>query len=357
MAELEFELDKIVFEIKKQKAALVALQFPEGLKTQSQKIAQEIETKTGCTTVSIIDPCFGACMLADDQAKKLGANLLVHFGHSRFYKESIPTVFVPMHYKISDLQIKKTAKAIADELNKKNNRQKTENGEKINSANKKNNSKKIIKKIGLAGTIQYLPSLPKIKTELEKLGFAAKIGKGSGVLDGQVLGCNYSAANGVISQVDCTVYLGDGQFHPLGIVFATNKPVFTIEPFEQKFREITDEKDRYIRKRLVLLGSVQNAQSFGILVSTKKGQFGIQKALLAKKTIEKYGKTAIILAGDLVKPDYVLGIKIDCLINTACPRIAIDDYNNYSAPVISIDELAFALGTKSLEEFEKQKRN
>ncbi|MFH0954721.1 MAG: diphthamide biosynthesis enzyme Dph2 [Candidatus Micrarchaeota archaeon] len=339
MTELEFELDKTVFEIKKRKAKLVALQFPEGLKTKSQKIAQEIENKTGCTTVSIIDPCFGACMLADEQAKKLGANLLVHFGHSRFYKESIPAVFVPVHYKISDLQIKKTAQKISEELELKN---------------KKNNSK--IKKIGLAGTVQYLTALPKIKTELEKLGFIAKIGKGHGVLDGQVLGCNYSAANRIISEVDCTVYVGDGQFHPLGIVFATNKPVFTIEPFEQKFREITEEKDRFIRKRLVLIGSVLDAHSFGILVSTKKGQFGIQKALLAKKTIEKQGKIAIILAGDLVKPEYVLGIKVDCMVNTACPRIATDDYNNYSAPVISLDELPYALGIKTLEEFEKQKQ-
>lgn len=353
MTEFEFELNSVISQIKKQKPKLVALQFPEGLKTRAQKIAGEIETATGTQTFSFIDPIFGACMLADDRAQKLGADLLVHFGHSRFYKESMPTIYVPVYYKISEKQVKDTAKKIMEELTKKNSEQKIENSEKTGSKNKKiDSNKNFIKKIGLVGTIQYLRALPLIQKELEKLGFKAQIGKGTNVSDGQVLGCNYSSPKSIIANVDCTVYVGDGQFHPIGIVFATNKPVFTIEPFELKFREITDQKDRFIRKRMVLIGSVQDAKTFGILVSTEKGQFGIQKARMAKKNIEKHGKTAIILVGDLVKPDYILGIKVDCLVNTACPRIATDDYNNYSAPVISFAELPFVLGDKPLEQFE-----
>ncbi len=337
MTDFEFELDKVFSEIRKRKPALVALQFPEGLKTRSKKIASEIESATGCTTFSFIDPIFGACMLADDKAKALGADLLVHFGHSRFYQESLPTLYVPVYYRISDSQIKKTAKKIADELTKKNNEIKNKNQQsEVKLKNRKNEVNQTqIKKIGLVGTIQYLRVLPKLKKELESIGFFGCVGKGTNVSDGQVLGCNYSSPKSIIENVDATVYVGDGRFHPIGIVLATKKPVFTIEPFELKFREIGNEKDRFVRQRITLIGSLQNSRHFGILVSTEKGQWGIKKALLAKKTIEKHGKHAVILVGDLVKPEYVLGIQpLDCLVNTACPRIATDDFANYSAPVI-----------------------
>lgn len=328
---LEIDLKPVFLETKKRNATLVALQFPEGLKTRAKEIAEEIENKTGAKTIVFIDPIFGACMLADETAKRLGADLLVHFGHSRFYKEEMPTVYVPVFYEIPEKQIQKTASTIALELQKRK-----------------------IKKIGLVGTIQYLPALPKIKKKLEQKGFVAKIGKGSNVSDGQVLGCNYSSLLAAIATVDCTVYIGDGRFHPIGIVLSTNKPVFMIEPFELEWREIGNEKGQFVRKRMVLIGSLLEAKSFGILVSTEKGQWGIQKALLAKEAIEKKGKKAVILVGNLLKPDYVLGINVDCLVNTACPRIATDDYNNYSAPVISIAELPFVLGTKKLEEFDSK---
>lgn len=325
---LETDLGPVFLEIQKRSAKLVALQFPEGLKTRAKEIAEEIEGKTSAKTIVFIDPIFGACMLADNTAKRLGCDLLVHFGHSRFYNEGMPTVYVPVFYEIPSNQIQKTASKIAVELQKRK-----------------------IKKIGLAGTVQYLKALPKIKKELEQKGLVVKIGKGSNVSDGQVLGCNYSSPLSIIKNVDCTVYIGDGRFHPIGIVLATEKPVFTIEPFELEWREIGNEKDRFMRKRMVLIGSLLEAKSFGILVSTEKGQWGIKKALLAKQMIEKREKKAVVLVGNLLKPDYVLGINVDCLVNTACPRIATDDYQNYLAPVISFAELPFVLGNKKLEEF------
>lgn len=80
----DFELDRIVSEIKKNKAKLVGLQFPEGLKTVAIKLADEIEDKTGCTIVIFADPCYGACDTKDIEAEKLGVDLVFQFGHDRF---------------------------------------------------------------------------------------------------------------------------------------------------------------------------------------------------------------------------------------------------------------------------------
>ena len=43
---LSIELEAVFLETKKRKAKLVALQFPEGLKTRAKEIAEEIENKT-----------------------------------------------------------------------------------------------------------------------------------------------------------------------------------------------------------------------------------------------------------------------------------------------------------------------
>ncbi|MFH1720986.1 MAG: diphthamide synthesis protein [Candidatus Altiarchaeota archaeon] len=80
----DFELERIISEIKSSKAQVVGLQFPEGLKSRAVEIAAEIEEKTAAKTIIFTDPTYGACDLKEEQAKKLGLDLLVHFGHTEF---------------------------------------------------------------------------------------------------------------------------------------------------------------------------------------------------------------------------------------------------------------------------------
>ncbi len=80
----DFEIDRIVKEIKRSKAKLVGLQFPEGLKTQAVSVAREIEKKTGCTTAIFADPCYGACDTKELEAGKLGVDMIFQFGHDEF---------------------------------------------------------------------------------------------------------------------------------------------------------------------------------------------------------------------------------------------------------------------------------
>jgi 2-(3-amino-3-carboxypropyl)histidine synthase len=82
--EYDFEIDRIVSEIKKRKANLVGLQFPEGFKTRAIDIAREIEEKSGCTAVIFADPCYGACDTRGPEAEKLGVDVIFQFGHDEF---------------------------------------------------------------------------------------------------------------------------------------------------------------------------------------------------------------------------------------------------------------------------------
>jgi len=82
MSDYDFELEKIISEVKKSKAKTVGLQFPEGLKQHAVDIASKIEESTKVKTIIFTDPTYGACDTKKEQARKLKIDLLIHFGHT-----------------------------------------------------------------------------------------------------------------------------------------------------------------------------------------------------------------------------------------------------------------------------------
>ena len=81
--ELDLEINKAIERIKEEKAKLVCLQFPDGLKPQATKIAREIEGKTNAKVIIWLGSAWGACDLPIG-IDKLKVNLLIQWGHSKF---------------------------------------------------------------------------------------------------------------------------------------------------------------------------------------------------------------------------------------------------------------------------------
>ena len=78
----DLEINRIVGQIKKQKANKVLLQFPEGLKPYAQVICDEISEKAECSCFIWMGTCFGACDVPLE-VEKLGVDMIVQFGHSK----------------------------------------------------------------------------------------------------------------------------------------------------------------------------------------------------------------------------------------------------------------------------------
>lgn len=78
----DFEIDRIVEEVKASKANVVGLQFPEGLRVYAVDVAREVEKRVGCKVVVFIDPVYGVCDVKLREAEVLGVDLIVHFGHT-----------------------------------------------------------------------------------------------------------------------------------------------------------------------------------------------------------------------------------------------------------------------------------
>ena len=58
-----------------------------------------------------------------------------------------------------------------------------------------------------------------------------------------------------------------------------------------------------------------------------------------KKELESAGKKAYILVFNEIKPEKLEGVELDCYINTACPRIAIENRTEFKKPILNPDEL------------------
>jgi len=80
----DLELERVVAQIKKQKAKSVLIQLPDGLKLKATEIVDELEKATNATILIYSGTCFGACDLPTD----IKVDLIVQFGHSAWpYKD------------------------------------------------------------------------------------------------------------------------------------------------------------------------------------------------------------------------------------------------------------------------------
>jgi 2-(3-amino-3-carboxypropyl)histidine synthase len=268
--------------------------------------------------VANAEPCFGACDLALKEAEMLNAGLIVHFGHSDFrVKSKKSVIYWPVEARFDEARV---AEKIAEICRERN-----------------------WFRTGLGTTIQYLPAMKK----MEKL-LAEKEIKAYSV---QVLGCNYTAVKKLESKVDGFLFLGDGLFHALGMQFAVGKKVLALNPQTLTVKELNSEKDSYYGQRISQISIAKQARTFAILVSTKPGQFNITLALKAKQLIESSGRKAFLFYANFLKAEFFAGLQFDCFVNTACPRIAIDDSSQFAKPVLNFKELEIALGKRRLEEF------
>ena len=79
----DLELERIINEIKKAKAKLVLLQFPDGLKLWATKVVDFLETRTSAKFLIWFGSCYGACDTPVGLEKiKPKIDLIIQFGHS-----------------------------------------------------------------------------------------------------------------------------------------------------------------------------------------------------------------------------------------------------------------------------------
>jgi 2-(3-amino-3-carboxypropyl)histidine synthase len=303
-------MEKIVEELKKLGAKKVLVQFGEGLKLKIQKIAKQLE-KAGFEVVICLEPCFGACDVRDEEALRLGCDAILHIGHEKFVKKSkLPVVYWEYFLEVNPIP------TLEKELDKL----------------------KEYKNVGLITSIQFVKTIPLIKKYLEAKGkkvFAYKALN----YPGQVLGCKLEAAKKIEDKVDCFLCISAGKFYGQGVVLHVNKPVFCLDLERGEIYGLSDLKKRVQKILAWNKAQFKDAKNVGILVSWKRGQLSKQFFSIKHK-LEKFGKKVYVLAMDEITPEKIEGLKLDFLINLACPRIGFDDLERYSIPLVNLDQIS-----------------
>ena len=300
MSLYDMDLDRVIRKINSRDAKTVGLQFPEGLKIQATKIARAIEEETDATVIISGDPCFGACDVSDWKMKG-SVDLIVHYGHTPLpLKYEVPTLFIEA---FSNIDIKKDLEKCLEEL-------------------------KDYSKIGLVTTTQHLHLLNETKDFLEDNGKEVILGSSPSTRKGQVLGCNFSSIKNL--DVEVILFIGSGNFHSM------------------------DEfADRILRIRFARITKARTAQKWGILVSSKEGQYRMSLAKELKKILEDHEMEAFIILVDNVTPDALLPyLELDAFVVSACPRIAIDDSQMYKKPLLTPQELEIVLNKREWENYQ-----
>ena len=353
----DFELDDLVTKIKENDHRLVALQVPEGLKMQALEMMDMIETDSAAKVVLAADPCYGACDLVHDKMKLMGVELVAHMGHSQMNIDSgMPTHFIPVTYdgdpELSPVlpllaqhrAIAESRLASSSDLPESEEQAKEKFLDAVGRVAPLEGTK-----LGLVGSIQHLHLLPDYLKRLERAGFDVEIPIGGERLTfpGQVLGCNYSGDDPSIGHY---LFLGSGDFHPIGLVLHTGKPLAMLDPYTGEATEMSFERiERILRQRFGYIMQIGDCESFGILIGEKPGQMRRNLALKMKRMLESHGKKGYLLAMDHVGPDLIDFYPVDAFVNTACPRIAIDDAVKYAKPMVTPYELEVSLGEKKWE--------
>ncbi len=291
----------------------ILLQFPEGLKQYALEHAKRLE-KDGDEVFISASPTFGACDLAIDEAKSIGADKIVHFGHNMFNKVDFNVEFVPFEVDAPIQILERSLDKLAS-----------------------------FKRIGIVTTVQHLHQLQKIREFYERNGFVVVIGKpfGFAKADGQILGCDVGSAARIDRDVDAHVYFGGGRFHPMGAVINTTKPFLMVEPFEGVVEFIDHYREMYRKRSKGKVLAALNSKNIGIMVSTKNGQSNIALGRLLKKRIEEHGMQAQLLVSNTFDFESMNNMmEFDAFVNTACPRIAMDDTTRTIKPILSPNELS-----------------
>jgi 2-(3-amino-3-carboxypropyl)histidine synthase len=323
----DLEVEHIADEIGKRRATRILVQLPDGLRPAAFGIVEALTRLTGAEIFLSGESCYGACDVALSQAEAVGADLIVHYGHSSLMEDAkIPVLYVEAKMDFDARALVEKALPLVSKW----------------------------RRIGLATTVQHVHKLGEVSETLRRSGLKPVVGSRCERTryDGQVLGCDYHSAQFVADEVDGYLFVGAGRFHPLGLALATGRPVVMADPYQLSAEMLSErEVKRLAMRRVAAITAARNTRRLGIVVSLKPGQFQLAVAISLQNRLEQKGKSVAVICLDTVGPLQLGGFtEAEAFISTACPRIALDGVADVRQPILTVKEAEVMLGERRWEE-------
>ena len=313
------DAERVRDELRRLGVRSLLIQSPLGLRAVAAELAKILEAE-GYVTVLSNSSCWGACDVAYHEADALGVDVILHLGHTPFLRrDKKPTIYIPCTYwdpsPILDMVPK-----LADTL-------------------------RGFGRVGLGASVQWITHVELLRRKLGELGvdtltheprmFARE--------EAQVLGCDYTSLKPLEEKVGAYLIIGS-IFHALGMALLTEKPTYAADPTTQSIKELTETKKKILNQRYAQISRFQRASRIGVIVSIKPGQKRTNIASLIAKILSNNGKEAYVISADEVNEYLMLEYGFDAYVNTACPRLSIEDQVRFPKPLLLPVEALVAVG-------------
>ncbi|XP_068126182.1 2-(3-amino-3-carboxypropyl)histidine synthase subunit 1 [Hyperolius riggenbachi] len=312
-----FEIPKTIWRIRQAAAKRVALQMPEGLLMFACTIADIIERFTSAETVVMGDVTYGACCVDDYTARALGADFLVHYGHSCLIPIDT-THGMKMLYVFVD--IKMDTSHFVDTI-----RFNFELGASL----------------AFVSTIQFVSAL-QAAAEALRPEYKITIPQTKPLSPGEVLGCTSPQLK---TPVDAVVYLGDGRFHLESVMIANpDTKAFRYDPYFKVFSREYYDHNAMLENRNNAVKSAAGAKTWGLILGTL-GRQGSPKILEhLESRLQALGCRYVrLLLSEIFPNKLKLFPEVEAWVQVACPRLSIDWGTAFLKPLLNPYEASVAL--------------
>jgi 2-(3-amino-3-carboxypropyl)histidine synthase len=306
----------------------VLIQAPLGLRQIIPLIVDAL-SKRGVEAFVSMSATWGGCDVAVREAEEIGADGIIHFGHTQFLaSHPLPVLFIEAWYSDAEPLLRLASRVVE-----------TLSG---------------YSSVGLGSTAQWTIHLPKFAEELKRAGFRILIGRrgARAAHEGQVLGCDDSSLKSIEEIVDCFVVVGS-MFHALGLALTSPKPVLAVDPESQRLEWMEETARKVYSQRYASIVKFREARRIGVIVSVKPGQMHIGLARKLRDLLRQHGYEADILVTDEVSETLLMEGRYDAYVNTACPRLSVEDQARFSKPLLLPSEVLVAVGRLGWEEIIK----
>lgn len=304
--------EKVFRLIRERRPKGIVVNAPGGLLRQTRSLVKKIEDECGIRCYLVGDSCFGICDTADDEVAKLDADLALHIGHNAAVEEI--GEFTHLIDAKDDIKFNRVIEKSIPVF-------------------------KPFRRIGLATFSQHLDELEPAKKQLEVAGFEVLLGRGNNLLlQGQTFGCDFSTIYPMSKEVDAFCYLGESEFHAVGVALATGKPTYLLDPYLEEVRDMKEEAAVRRKRAILAVYKALDARVFGVITGLKEGQRMMGRTRWITKRLEMNGREVVQLAMRDITPDRLAPHRdIEAFVQTACPRISIDGFT-FDRPVLSIPQ-------------------
>lgn len=248
----------------------------------------------------------------------MGADLLVHYGHSCL----IPidqTTGIKVLYVFVDIKIDTVHFIESVKLNFPSDR-----------------------RLAFVSTIQFVATMHAAAKELREIGYDIVVPQSKPLSPGEILGCTSPR----IQNNTILIYLGDGRFHLESAMIANpSLSAYKYDPYEKKFTEEHYDHLEMRKNRKNAIDRASNARKIGLILGTLGRQGSARVTKYIEERIAYHNKeSALILLSEIFPAKLDLFDDIDAFVQIACPRLSIDWGTAFTKPVLTPYELSVALG-------------